>query len=597
MATPSKRKRQIRDDSSYENLNNFQILKQLGNKQQSKRIKLDLNEEEQQQTGGATVNRSTSKVIDSLIGLGRLRGLPPRGSTRVCSTLKTSSASSKVNLKELAASPFRTLKGSLRRKLESTLRRQRMRGLQDYNLPPSPRPTPVAAANRTISTTAADTELQQKIDIEIKMRDGTAKLLAASKHPVQLLEAAKSLLTSNTRVLAYMSELQKRKSDEILHKNKIAQGNQVPCKAKVALSDIRIPLMWKDSDHFKNKGDHRRYAVFCMLKIGTEIFDTTLIKSVDRSLTDITFNDVIIFNEIGFDFQCILEVYCHKVHDDLTIASTPKKLKKKLNEFSNSLGQNVGRRLSGLKDEDIMNSMLVGPRFDLVAQATLTVDEIKDSIGTYELKLMNTSTSSGGDVGLNSELPLFGHFCCRLAAQPYCLLSDTVSGYLHLQCKRDNTQWNQYWCSLKNLKMSFWKSCETAETEKPEFIIPVTKHSQICEGTQDPPICDSERSHSFQIIDTVNCEQHTLCTDTSEQTATWWEALQQHLLDQVVWKQACETVMNIKMPSPKRLPSFLRKDSLTLYEETEIDLSKASCTSLHHSSIKPTDRRKSASNV
>jgi hypothetical protein len=50
------------------------------------------------------------------------------------------------------------------------------------------------------------------------MRDGTAKLLAASKHPVQLMEAAKSLLTSNTRVLSYMSELQRRKSEEILKK-------------------------------------------------------------------------------------------------------------------------------------------------------------------------------------------------------------------------------------------------------------------------------------------------------------------------------------------------------------------------------------------
>lgn len=32
------------------------------------------------------------------------------------------------------------------------------------------------------------------------------------------------------------------------------EGNRVPCKAKVSLSEIRIPLMWKDSDHFKNKG-------------------------------------------------------------------------------------------------------------------------------------------------------------------------------------------------------------------------------------------------------------------------------------------------------------------------------------------------------
>ena len=58
--------------------------------------------------------------------------------------------------------------------------------------------------------------MQQKIDYEIKMREGTARLLAASKHPTQLLEAAKNLLTSNTRIVTYMAELQRRKAAEVL---------------------------------------------------------------------------------------------------------------------------------------------------------------------------------------------------------------------------------------------------------------------------------------------------------------------------------------------------------------------------------------------
>ena len=40
--------------------------------------------------------------------------------------------------------------------------------------------------------------------------------------------------------------------------------------------------------------DHRRFAVFCVLKIGTQINDTTLLKDVDSSMTDLTFDDVII---------------------------------------------------------------------------------------------------------------------------------------------------------------------------------------------------------------------------------------------------------------------------------------------------------------
>ena len=40
--------------------------------------------------------------------------------------------------------------------------------------------------------------------------------------------------------------------------------------------------------------DHRRYAVFCLVKIGTEIYDTSLISTVDRNMTDLSFDDVIV---------------------------------------------------------------------------------------------------------------------------------------------------------------------------------------------------------------------------------------------------------------------------------------------------------------
>ncbi|CAG2117692.1 unnamed protein product [Medioppia subpectinata] len=46
------------------------------------------------------------------------------------------------------------------------------------------------------------------------MREGTTKLLAACKHSNQTLEASKSLLTSNERMVAYTSELQRRRANE-----------------------------------------------------------------------------------------------------------------------------------------------------------------------------------------------------------------------------------------------------------------------------------------------------------------------------------------------------------------------------------------------
>lgn len=164
------------------------------------------------------------------------------------------------------------------------------------------------------------------------MREGSAKLLAAcnstkalgctgnlsSAQNTQILEAAKNLLTSNERMTAYMAELQRRKRDRSEPSGKFttssmssmssqasaasssavaaaaAAAAKQKATAKVSLSEMRMPLMWRDSDHFKNKGDHRRFAVFCLVRIGTEIFDTSLLCPVDRSLTDITFNDAIL---------------------------------------------------------------------------------------------------------------------------------------------------------------------------------------------------------------------------------------------------------------------------------------------------------------
>ena len=52
------------------------------------------------------------------------------------------------------------------------------------------------------------------------------------------------------------------------------------------------------------------------------------------------------------EFELKVEVYSHRLCDDLSIASTPKKIKKKINEISSSVGRSVGRRLSGLVSEN-----------------------------------------------------------------------------------------------------------------------------------------------------------------------------------------------------------------------------------------------------
>ena len=65
-----------------------------------------------------------------------------------------------------------------------------------------------------------DNEIQEKINYEIKMREGTVKLLEACHEQSQALEGAKNLLTINARILALMSLLQRNRKKTISSKTK-----------------------------------------------------------------------------------------------------------------------------------------------------------------------------------------------------------------------------------------------------------------------------------------------------------------------------------------------------------------------------------------
>nr|XP_009500150.1 PREDICTED: rhotekin-2 isoform X2 [Phalacrocorax carbo] len=124
------------------------------------------------------------------------------------------------------------------------------------------------------------------------MREGICKLLAVSTQKDQLLQAVKNLMVCNARILAYRTELQNQKEEPVLSSEN-GTKDRVACRAKVAISDIRIPLMWKGSDHFSNKEKSQRYAVFCLFRMGAEVFDTE-VAIVDKAITDICFENVTI---------------------------------------------------------------------------------------------------------------------------------------------------------------------------------------------------------------------------------------------------------------------------------------------------------------
>uniref|UniRef100_A0A286XN54 Rhotekin n=1 Tax=Cavia porcellus TaxID=10141 RepID=A0A286XN54_CAVPO len=157
----------------------------------------------------------------------------------------------------------------------------------------------------------SDTELQRKLDHEIRMREGACKLLAACSQREQALEATKSLLVCNSRILSYMGELQRRKEAQVLEKTGRRPSDsgpppeRSPCRGRVCISDWK--LLW-DTFFFFNRFYLHRWAVFLLLQLGEQIEDTEMIL-VDRTLTDISFQNNVLFTEAGPDFELRLELY------------------------------------------------------------------------------------------------------------------------------------------------------------------------------------------------------------------------------------------------------------------------------------------------
>ncbi|XP_068616750.1 rhotekin [Brachionichthys hirsutus] len=426
--------------------------------------------------------------------------------------------------------------------------------------------------------TSQDSNIQKKIDHEIRMRDGACKLLAACSQKDQALEAAKSLQTCSTRILAYMSELQRMKEAQVMQKvtrrssDAGPMDDRHPCKGKVAISDLRIPLMWKDTEYFKNKGELHRCAVFCLLQLGGEIFDTDMV-IVDRTLTDICFDNAIVFDEANPGFELRVELYSCSSEDDYSTGSTPRKLASKL---SSSLGRSAGKKLRAAMEPGPCSPVsnggasplllpvpsVPGPKYHLLAHASLSLSHIQDSFRTHDLAIAGSEECS-------YWLPLYGSVCCRLAAQPHCMTQQMMSGSLKVKLGSDPLSWTDVYAVLKGTSLFCYHRQEDVDANvEPAFTISINKETRIRASDKDPQskvqhICISNRFGGEEVT-------HTLTTDSREDVHRWMEAFWQHFYDMSQWKQCCDDLMKIELPSPRK-PAPITPKQGSLYHEMVIE--------------------------
>uniref|UniRef100_A0A8B9VV11 Rhotekin n=1 Tax=Anas zonorhyncha TaxID=75864 RepID=A0A8B9VV11_9AVES len=397
-----------------------------------------------------------------------------------------------------------------------------------------------------------DTDIQKKIDHEIRMREGACKLLAACTQREQALEATKSLLVCNSRILAYMSELQRMKEVQVMQR--VARrpsdagptDDRLPCRGRVCISDLRIPLMWKDTEYFRNKGELHRCAVFCLLQIGVEIYDTEMVL-VDRTLTDICFENAVLFTEAGPDFELKVELYSAGLEEEAP-GSAPKKLASKL---SSSLGRSSGRRLRSAMDGGPGSPGANG--------------------GSGPLLLPAPSVPAVPPPPEESSfwLPLYGSMCCRLAAQPRCMAAQMMCGFLKVQAPGEPQGWARLFCVLRGTNLLCYRRPQEAEAGvEPALTIAINKETRIRATEQEA----RGKLHSMSVTNRYGAEEvtHTLLAESRAETQRWMEAFWQHFYDMSQWKQCCDELMRIEVPPPRRPPAPLPRQG-SLYHEMAIE--------------------------
>ncbi|XP_039195585.1 rhotekin-2 isoform X2 [Crotalus tigris] len=406
----------------------------------------------------------------------------------------------------------------------------------------------------------------EQLEMETRMRDGLRKLLAASSRRDQAMRAAKALALCDARLRALRADLRRRNEAAAGRCSDFAAEDRTACRGKVGISDLRIPLMWKDSDHFNNKDRTEHYSVFCLFKIGAEVYDSDLL-IVDKAATDICLENATIFEGAGPDFQLKVEVYsCCCGEGPLTL--TPRKLVKKL---KTSLGKSTGKKFSSALEQSSLETLLLtetatpGLGYSLLASASLSLESAQEGFHAHSLSLLGNEDSP-------SWLPLYGTMCCRLVAQPDCMTQDAMAGFLKEQPSGGvpGETWRRRYCVLRGGRLLCFSAPEEREAVvEPALSVPINR------GTQIRPV-DKEAGGEANLFSVINPEPGEAAArlfqaESRQDLRKWMEAFRQHFFDFSQWKHCCEEFMRMETGSPQKPPLFLAKEATSVYQELSID--------------------------
>lgn len=201
-----------------------------------------------------------------------------------------------------------------------------------------------------------------------------------------------------------------------------------------------------------------------------------------------------------------------------------------------------------------------GPNFELIATANLCLSEASDLPHTHDLTLTKNSGLNGNQ---NSKLPLFGHFCCRLAVQSDAMENSSCTGELLLLSKGP-TRPVKGFARLQAFKLDLWDDKTSFENKiQPRRTVEITRDTKLKQ-------CD-ETDLIIENMEEGQIEQYIFRAQTGSEGVKWYSALKKSVKEHSQWGHVTvDTAMQLAVPGNNK-QYYLRQTRLgSLYDQVPI---------------------------
>uniref|UniRef100_A0A914WZG1 Anillin homology domain-containing protein n=1 Tax=Plectus sambesii TaxID=2011161 RepID=A0A914WZG1_9BILA len=204
-------------------------------------------------------------------------------------------------------------------------------------------------------------------------------------------------------------------------------GRSNVSRARLGISNLSIPLMWRDADHFKNKGDPREFSVFLVLQVGNEVKESRLVSSINRTCTDITIIESFVFENVSADFGLDVAIYAARTDSTDLNGTLRRRILK--SAMTRSLGRKFGSSVKSQMTTNISDECYQenggGGAFRLIGRCFLRLGDAAPNIKIHDLQTIP-------DADFYSP-PLYGHICGRMVLQPNSVAVPIIEGTLTIR--------------------------------------------------------------------------------------------------------------------------------------------------------------------